>query len=446
VRLRRLGLGRRVALVAAAGTAAITVVIAGSAYAIVRRELYERVDQTLRDRAAALAPAVAASGGTASLPLVAAPDEYVQTVDATGRTRRPPYQAVVLPAGPEERAVAEGRRGPFVRGVTASTRHLRVSTGRATVGLALQVGHPDAAERATLRRVRLLFVLLGACGVGLALLAATWIADMALLPVRRLRDAAAGVARSRDLGVRLDEQGGDEVAQLGASFNQMLAALERSLSAQRQLVADASHEFRTPLTSVRANLEYVLARDDLTPEEREAVARDVLGQLDELAALVEDMIELARDGGPPDVVEDVRLDELAGGAVERMRRRVPGGTFETELRPTVVRGQPERLGHAVNNLLDNAVKWSPAGSPVEVRVADGVVEVRDRGPGIAEADLPLVFERFYRAPSARGKPGSGLGLAIVKHVAEAHGGVAEAENAAGGGAVFRLRLPVEGMG
>jgi two-component system sensor histidine kinase MprB len=292
--------------------------------------------------------------------------------------------------------------------------------------------------------VRLLFVLLGACGVGLALLAATWVADMALFPVRRLRDAASGIARSRDLGVRLEEEGRDEVAELGASFNEMLAALERSLAAQRQLVADASHEFRTPLTSLRANLEFVLSRDDLSPEERQAIGRDVLGQVDELAALVEDMIELARDGGPPDVVEDVRLDELTQGAVERMRRRAPGSAFETDLRPSLVRGQPERIGHAVLNLLDNAVKWSPEGSPVEVRVADGVVEVRDRGPGIAESDLPLVFERFYRSPSARGTPGSGLGLAIVKHVAEAHGGAAEAENATGGGSVFRLRLPEEG--
>ena len=441
MRLRPLSLGRRVALVAAAGTAAITIVIAGSAYAIVRRELYERADQTLRDRVAALAPAVAEPRGTGSLPLVAAPGEYVQTVDATGRTRRPPYQAVMLPAGADERAVAEGRRQPFVRGVTVSNLHLRVYTGRAGVGLALEVARSDAAERATLRRVRLLFLLLGACGVGLALLAATWVADTALAPVRRLRDAAAGIARSRDLGVRLDEEGRDEVAQLGASFNEMLAALERSITAQRRLVADASHEFRTPLTSLRANVEFVLGSAEVSTAEREAIARDVLGQVDELAGLVEDMIELARDGGPPEVVADVRLDEVVADAVARLRRRAPGTSFETDLRPTVVRGQPERIGRAVLNLLDNGVKWSPKDMPVEVRVAEGVVEVRDHGPGISEADLPFVFERFYRSRDARGTPGSGLGLAIVKHVAEAHGGTAEAENAPGGGALVRLRLP-----
>jgi two-component system sensor histidine kinase MprB len=169
----------------------------------------------------------------------------------------------------------------------------------------------------------------------------------------------------------------------------------------------------------------------------------VLGQVDELAGLVEDMIELARDGAPPEEAEDVRLDELTADAVERMRRRAPGSRFETQFRPSVVRGQRERIGRAVLNLLDNAVKWSPDDAPVQVRVTNGVVEVRDHGPGIAEADLPFVFERFYRAPAARGTRGSGLGLAIVKHVAEAHGGTAEAENAAGGGALLRLRLPGE---
>ena len=377
------------------------------------------------------------------MPLVAAPGEYVQTVDAAGRMARPPYQALVLPAGRDERAVAAGRRKPFVRGAAVAGDHLRIYTGRAASGLAVQVARSDEAERATLRRVRLLFLLLGACGVGLSLLVASWVRDTALAPVRRLSEAAGRIARTRDLGVRLDERGADEVARLGASFNEMLAALDRSLAAQRRLVADASHEFRTPLTSLRANLEFALRNEALPLEQREAIARDVLSQIDELSGLVDDLIELARDGGPPDEVEDVRLDELVAGAIESMRRRAPGSRIEAQLEPTVVRGRPERIGRAVLNLLDNAVKWSPSGRPVEVRVADGVLEVRDHGPGIGEGDLPLVFERFYRSPDARGTPGSGLRLAIVKHVAEAHGGAAEASNAEGGGAVFRLRLPAE---
>jgi two-component system sensor histidine kinase MprB len=443
VRLGPLSLRRRVVLLAAAGTALVSVLISVSAYAIVKRELYGRADDALRDRAAVLAPAVASRRLGSTLPLVVAPGEYVQAVDASGRTRRPPYQAVVLPAGADERAVAEGRRRPFVRSSSVSGLHLRVYTERAGVGLALQIARSDAPERATLRRVRLLFLLLGGCGVGLALLLASWVSDTALAPVRRLSEAAGRIARTRDLGVRLDERGVDDVARLGASFNEMLAALDRSLASQRRLVADASHEFRTPLTSLRANLEFLLRTENVSAKERDAIARDVLGQVDELSGLVEDLIELARDGAPADEVEDVRLDELVAGAVERMRRRSPGSAIDASLEPTVVRGRPDRLGRAVLNLLDNAVKWSPDGAPVDVRVEGGVVEVRDRGPGIEEADLPLVFERFYRSPAARGTPGSGLGLAIVKHVAEAHGGVAEAENAAGGGAIFRLRLPVD---
>ncbi len=438
-----MSLGRRVVLVATVGTAVVSVLIAASAYMIVRRELYERADDSLRDRAAVLAPVVAAGSGRETLPLVAAPGEYVQSVDRGGRTRRPPYQAVVLPAGAHARAVAAGTRGGFVSVASASSQHLRVYTSPAAPGLAVQVARSDAPERATLRRVRLLFLVLAACGVGLALLVASWVSDTALAPVRRLSEAAGRIGRTRDLGVRLDESGTDEVARLGASFNEMLAALDRSLAAQRRLVADASHEFRTPLTSLRANLEFVLRTDGIPAAEREAIARDVLGQVDELHGLVEDLIELARDGGPPAEVEDVRLDELVADAIERMRRRAPGSAIEATLEPSVVRGTPERLGRAVLNLLDNAVKWSPPGEPLEVHVADGVVEVRDRGPGIDEADLPLVFERFYRSPSARGTPGSGLGLAIVRHVAEAHGGTAEVETGPGGGAVFRLRLPAE---
>ncbi len=441
-----MSLGRRVVLVATAGTAVVSVLIAASAYAIVRRELYERADGALRERAAVLVPAVAAGSAGETLPLVAAPGEYVQSVDRQGKTRRPPYQALVLPAGADAREVAAGTRHAFVRAASVSNQHLRVYTSRAGEGLAVQVARSDASERATLRRVRLLFLLLAGCGVVLALLVASWVSDAALAPVRRLSEAAGRIGRTRDLGVRLDESGTDEVARLGASFNEMLAALDRSVAAQRRLVADASHEFRTPLTSLRANLEFVLRTDGIPAAEREAIARDVLGQVDELSGLVDDLIELARDGGPPDEVEDVRLDEIVADAIERMARRAPGIAVEASLEPSVVRGTPERLGRAVLNLLDNAVKWSPAGAPVEVHVAGGVVEVRDHGPGIDESDLPLVFDRFYRSASARGTPGSGLGLAIVRHVAEAHGGNVEAENASGGGAIFRLRLPESGDG
>jgi two-component system sensor histidine kinase MprB len=230
----------------------------------------------------------------------------------------------------------------------------------------------------------------------------------------------------------------DEIDRLGAAFNTMLAALERSREAQRQLVADASHELRTPLTSIRTNIEILGRAKEMPEAERAEVVAAASAQLEELTLLVGDLVDMARDGRPaPDEVEDVRLDEL----VHESASRLNGGRILVESEPSLVRGSRARLGRAVANLLDNAIKYSPDGSVVEVTVRGGEVAVRDHGPGIATADLPHVFDRFYRAPSSRGTPGSGLGLAIVRQVAEAHQGSAVAEAADGGGARLRLRLP-----
>jgi two-component system sensor histidine kinase MprB len=220
----------------------------------------------------------------------------------------------------------------------------------------------------------------------------------------------------------------------------MMAALEGSVTAQRQLVADASHELRTPLTSVRTNID-LLASGRLTdPHEREALLVDVRTQLEELTAIVNDVVELARGSEQPVAFDDVRLDEVAREDVARFQRRAPAMRVTSDLRPSVVSGDAVRISRAVRNMLDNAAKWSPPNSEVEVRVDGSAVAVRDHGPGFDEGDLPHVFDRFYRATSARGMPGSGLGLAIVRQVAEAHGGRAVAENAPGGGAIVRLEL------
>lgn len=214
----------------------------------------------------------------------------------------------------------------------------------------------------------------------------------------------------------------------------------RSLNAQRQLVADASHELRTPLTTVKTNVE-VLARAELSEKERKVILGDVAEQIDELALLITDIVELARGVEPSSELEEVRLDLLVADAVDRARRLTARGTFVTELEPCLVLAVPSRLDRAVSNLLDNAVKWSPPAGKIEVTVADGEVSVRDHGPGIDEADLSFVFDRFYRAPAARSLPGSGLGLAIVRQVAESHGGQVVALRHEDGGALLRLSLP-----
>ena len=220
----------------------------------------------------------------------------------------------------------------------------------------------------------------------------------------------------------------------------MLGALEESSRAQRQLVADASHELRTPLTSLRTNIEVLATERTLPPGDREKLLGDVVEQLGEMTSLIAELIELARAEQTHEEPEDVRLDLLTESAVERAQRNTPSIVFKPELGESLVHGVPSTIERAVANLLDNAAKWSQPGGEVEVGVHDGEVTVRDHGAGIAEEDLPYVFDRFYRASSARGLPGSGLGLAIVKQVAEAHGGTVTAEPAAGGGTLMRLRL------
>jgi two-component system, OmpR family, sensor histidine kinase MprB len=430
--------GKRLIFATSAALVTVVVLLSVFAYQLVKRELYSRLDVTLRARVAELTP-TAAAGTREFRSVIAAPGELVQLLRPNGRSIRPPYQVTVLPNGERERAVV-ARSGSATRTIDLGGRRMRLVTSHVGLKEALQIARPLADDDATLRRLRYGFLIVAGSALVLSILIGSWVAEKALSPVRRLTRAAEDVARTRDLSVRLDGEGEDEVARLGAAFNEMLEALDRSLTAQRRLVADASHEFRTPLTSIRANAE-LLERGRVRQGEENAVARAVVDQVDELDGLVTDLIELALDGEAAARFEDLRLDELTRVEVERIRRLAGGVRFELTAEPCSVRGDPERLERAIANVLGNALKWSSEGGSVEVRVSRGAVVVRDHGPGIDAADLPLVFERFYRAPTARGTPGSGLGLAIVRHVLEAHGGTAEARNAPGAGAVVTLRLP-----
>jgi two-component system, OmpR family, sensor histidine kinase MprB len=217
--------------------------------------------------------------------------------------------------------------------------------------------------------------------------------------------------------------------------------LQRSLAAQRQLVSDASHELRTPLTSLRINVELMASDPGLSEPERQELLDRAVAQVAELSELVADVTELARGEPVSSALGDVRLDEAVAAALEGARRDWPQTPFTADLEPYVVAGSAGRLQIAVRNLLDNAAKFGSPGAPVEVRLLAGELTVRDYGPGIAPADLPHVFDRFYRAASARALPGSGLGLSIVRQVAESHSGTVRAESAPGGGTVIRLRLP-----
>jgi len=327
-----------------------------------------------------------------------------------------------------------------LKDVTRDGTHLRVFVTQGPVsGDKLVVARPLTEVDSSLKRLRIILLVVSLGGIALAGGLGLAVSRGTIAPMRRLTAEAEHVAATQDLSRRMPSgEQNDEIDRLGAAFNTMLAALERSREAQRQLVADASHELRTPLTSIRTNIELLGRAKDLPEPERAEIVAAASAQLEELTLLLGDLIDLARDGRPAaDEVEDVRLDEL----VRESAARINGGRVRVDAEPTLVRGSRTRLARAVSNLIDNAIKYSPDGTPVEVTVRGGEVAVRDHGPGIASEDLPHVFDRFYRAPSARGTPGSGLGLAIVRQVAEAHQGTAVAETAEGGGARLRLRVP-----
>jgi two-component system, OmpR family, sensor histidine kinase MprB len=356
---------------------------------------------------------------------------------------RPRDPGLALPPGAAARAVAAGEHEPFFADVDLGGAHLRVYTAQVEPGQAVQIARSLDDVDDTLARLALILALVSVGSVALAAGLGVVVSRAALTPVARLSRAAREVAATRDLSRRIDPGAGGELAELARSFNSMLTALDDSLSAQRRLVADASHELRTPLASLRTNIEVLAHSGEMPESQREGLLADVIAQLDELTVLVGDVVDLARGTEPsaePPVA--LRLDLLTADAVERARSRAHTVAIRLDATPCTVHGIERRLDRALANLLDNAIKWSPPGGVVEVTVRSGSVEVRDHGPGISPADLPHVFDRFYRSAAARGMPGSGLGLAIVRQVAEAHGGTVSAAPAPGGGTLLALRLPV----
>jgi two-component system sensor histidine kinase MprB len=293
----------------------------------------------------------------------------------------------------------------------------------------------------------LAWVLLAVAGIGVlgAGAAGTVIARAGLRPVDRLTGTVEHIARTEDLSVRIPVEGNDEIARLSESFNAMTAALASSRERQQQLIADAGHELRTPLTSLRTNIE-LLERSEasgraLPPEDRRALLASVKAQMTELALLIGDLQELSRADAAAPALEVVALHEVTETALRRARLRGPDLKIMADVAPWFVRGESAALERAIVNLMDNAVKFSPAGGVIEVRLAGGQLTVRDHGPGIPAEDLPHVFERFWRSPSARSLPGSGLGLSIVARTVQQSGGDISLAPAHGGGTLATLRLP-----
>ena len=451
-----MSLRRRLVLLTAAAVAVAVALASAGTYVMARDQLRDQVDDALRgavpeveavtggDAVVRRAPAQGAPGPEVTR-IIVPPDPlggatgYAQAVWPDGGIVPGPG-GIRLPVDEDVRAVARGERSEYFADAEVAGRPVRLFVKRMPGGEALQLARPLAEVDATLDRLALVLGGIGLLGIAVAAGLGLLVARATLAPVRRLTGAAEHVAATHDLSRRLPaDPDGDELDRLSASVNTMLAALERSQSAQRQLVADATHELRNPLTIVRANVDLLARARDLPAADRERALASAREQLAELTVLVSDLVDTARDGPVPDEeVEDLRLDLLVADAVVHARRFAPGRDIAVTAHPCHVRGSRAKLHRAIANLLDNALKWGPADRPVEVTVADGVVTVRDHGPGFEEHDLPHVFDRFYRADSARGLPGSGLGLAIVRHAAEAHGGSVRAENADGGGARLTL--------
>jgi two-component system sensor histidine kinase MprB len=425
----------RVTLLATAAVAIAVVAASAVVYVVVRHQLLGEVDSSLVNRARDFEQHPGPGPGPGIVTLgprqaFGAPNTFLQVIGTNGEGAY-----FKLPGLEDAKTLAANGGRPFFSEGHVEDVHVRVYSVQLANGLALEAFRPLDEVDHTLHRIGLYLLFISLGGIGIASALGLFVGQAALRPVSRLTEVAEQVTETRDLSRRIGAGSRDELGRLASAFDEMLGALDSSLKSQRQLVADASHELRTPLSSLRTNVEVLAGGKELSTDERGRLLADVIGQVEELSMLVGDLVELDPDA-PPEL-EEVRLDELVGEVVERARVRTPKVDYQTELEESVVEASRPQLERAVSNLLDNAAKWSDS---VEVRVSGGEVTVRDHGPGIAEKDLPHVFDRFYRAVSARHLPGSGLGLAIVRQVAASHGGEATAENAPDGGAVFRLRF------
>ncbi|MFI9010534.1 sensor histidine kinase [Actinosynnema sp. NPDC053489] len=448
-RLQRVSLRARVTLLAAFCVAGAVALVSLGAYMTVSQNLHDQMDENLRQRAQAAVNAPKVNNDVTEIPgaFLAAGDIRIGVLDVDGQIFYP-KGTVAPPTQPADLDVARGTRLENIwTDLRTDFRVIAVPYGD---GQAMVIAQSTKPLNVTLGKLSVVLFVISGLGVLVAAVAGTAVARTGLRPVQRLTEATERVALTGDLRP-IPVSGDDELALLSQRFNAMLGAVAESQERQRRLVADAGHELRTPLTSMRTNLELLLASErpdspTLSDEDKAEINADVRAQLDELTTLIGDLVELAREDAPQVVHEPVDLVEVVERALDRAKRRASDVRFVVELQPWSLLGDSSALERAVLNLLDNAVKFSPARGVVRLslkQLGDGsaAVEVADSGPGIADADLPHVFERFYRSSEARTLPGSGLGLAIVKQVAERHGGLAYAGRAPEGGALFTLRLP-----
>lgn len=431
----------------AAGLAAIAALVgaigAAGAYLTTSRQLHDSVDDSLRDRAHE--PFVRREhdedDGFCPPPDEGGLANAVQLVSPDGEVFVCYDGAPELPVSATDRRLARDGGDPQLRTVTIDDERLRMITVPLSGGGALQTARSLSETEEVLEALLLRLVALGLAATATAAVLGWFFAGRLVRPVERLRDAAQRIADTQELETPVPRDGPGEIGSLAASFSTMVDALATSRRQQRRLITDASHELRTPLTSLRTNAELVDRSEQLTPDEREAVARGIVLEVDELTNLVAELVELATEPTEDETPEPIHLAEVAETVAERARRRT-GRTVSVHEDPdaeATTTGRPQALERAVANLVDNALKYSVG--PVEIAAGARRVEVRDRGPGIRLVDQPHVFDRFYRSAEARTEPGSGLGLAIVAQIVARHRGRVWAADREGGGAAVGFELP-----
>ena len=445
----------RIAAALAAVAAVVGGLVAVGAYVSVSEQLRSSIDESLSTRAAALETAKPDHGGSRGGPR-GAPDQAgpsqcpdpgdfrpasaAQLVASDGDVTPCIAGAPTLPADATEAAIAAGA----ARWQTASVdgESYRILTTRWSDDQVLQIGRSLTESGQVLDDLRLRLALAVGSGVALAAALGWWIARRISRPIVQLRDTAEVIATTQDLRTSIPAGGDGEVGSLSRSFSMMVSALATSRDQQQRLVTDASHEMRTPLTSLTSNLELLGQFDRLAPEDRTEVLAAVGAELGELTHLLTELVELASDPSAQDEPTEVLLLADVGRDVARRASRRSGREISLRAVDAVpVRARPHMIERAVSNLVENAVKYSPAGSPVEIVVTGTRLTVHDRGAGIAPEDQPHVFERFYRATAARSSPGSGLGLAIVDQTVRRHGGMVVLANHPDGGAIVGFELP-----
>jgi two-component system sensor histidine kinase MprB len=432
-------LRRRITAAVALAVAAVAVTLGVTGYLSTRSHLIGEIQHQLRGRVAPLLRPHANRPAVPAPPVLGGAPGYFQFVYPTGVVLAGDGGKPQLPADAHVLRISRQARGSFFTTARIRGVHVEVFTvGDPYAHYAIEVALPLTEVDSAVHELSLTYGLLVGGGVLLAGLLGAGIARTALAPIRRFSKQTQEVTSALDRPRRLEEKGAEELRGLAMSFNQTLDALERSIQAQRHLILDASHELRTPMAALRSNIQIFLAAHRLPEEERSGLQGAIVAELDELTQLVADVVELARGSTTSEHTEPIELDDIVKEAVGRAQRRAPELAFSLELEPTVIVNAPDRVSRAVTNLIDNARKWSLPSGRIEVVLRDGLLCVRDHGPGFKEEDIPSAFDRFYRADEARRMPGSGLGLAIVKQAAEAHGGFALAANAPDGGAVLRV--------